>query len=310
MHPYRVIAAINERLTSQSVVVADGGDILSFARVGVRAVDYLDCGALGCLGVGVPFAIAAALQRPGERVVAIVGDGSFGFTAMEIDTAVRHNARALFVIANNEAWNIERHDQVDRYDNLVGVELPGCRYDEVARSLGAYAERVDDQDELGAALDRALAQTPRRPRRSRHPRRPFRRLPERARYRSAASRTGRMECGRARAECGDGIARRRRHPPNDAETLVLDLRASAGVAGGATSAVVEQRRERRTRSASGAPPRGGRARTYARRAACPGPGSSNASARTHDGSGAEVASRRPREARYAAIPASRSWGRV
>jgi acetolactate synthase I/II/III large subunit len=160
MHPYRLIGAINDRLTAESVVVADGGDILSFARVGIRAVDYLDCGALGCLGVGVPFAVAAALHRPQAPVVALIGDGSFGFTALEVATAVRHGARAVFVIANNEAWNIERHDQVDRYDNLVGVDLPGCRYDELARSLGAYGERVEHPDDLDAALDRALANTP------------------------------------------------------------------------------------------------------------------------------------------------------
>jgi acetolactate synthase-1/2/3 large subunit len=160
MHPYRLIGAINARLTPGSVVVADGGDILSFARVGIRPTDYLDCGALGCLGVGVPFAIAAALNRPDQPVFAVVGDGSFGFTAMEIDTAVRHGARAVFVVADNEAWNIERHDQNDRYGNLVGVDLPGCRYDELARSLGAYGERVEHPDELDAALDRALANAP------------------------------------------------------------------------------------------------------------------------------------------------------
>jgi acetolactate synthase-1/2/3 large subunit len=160
MHPYRLIAAVNRRLAPDSVVVADGGDILSFARVALRPVDYLDCGALGCLGVGVPFAVSAALQRPRSTIVAIIGDGSFGFTAMEIDTAVRHGANAVFVIANNEAWNIERHDQADRYGNVVGVDLPGCRYDELARSLGAYGERVEDPAGLDGALERALSNTP------------------------------------------------------------------------------------------------------------------------------------------------------
>lgn len=161
MHPYRLIKAVNDRLSWNSVVVADGGDILSFARVGVRVVDYLDCGALGCLGVGVPFATAAALVRPDTPAFALIGDGSFGFTAMEIDTAVRQRANAVFVIANNEAWNIERHDQIDRYGrNLIGVDLPGCRYDELARSLGAYGERVEKAADLDAALDRALSNTP------------------------------------------------------------------------------------------------------------------------------------------------------
>jgi acetolactate synthase-1/2/3 large subunit len=161
MSPNFLIGAVNDILTEHSVAIADGGDILSFARVGLKPVDYLDCGALGCLGVGVPFGIAAALERPDVPVVAIIGDGSFGFTAMEIDTAVRHRARAVFVVANNDAWNIERHDQVDRYDNnLVGVDLPGCRYDLLAVSLGAYGERVEDPDELPSALTRALSNAP------------------------------------------------------------------------------------------------------------------------------------------------------
>lgn len=161
MHPYQLIGALNDHLTDDSVVVADGGDILSFARVGVRAVDYLDCGALGCLGVGVPFAVAAALQRPEATTFALIGDGSLGFTAMEIDTAVRHRANVVFLVANNEGWNIERHDQLDRYEGrLIGVSLPGCRYDELARSLGAHAERVEKAADLDAAIGRALDNTP------------------------------------------------------------------------------------------------------------------------------------------------------
>ncbi|TFV54618.1 thiamine pyrophosphate-binding protein [Mycobacterium sp. PS03-16] len=161
MSPNFVVGAVNDLLTDRAVAVADGGDILSFARVGLRPVDYLDCGALGCLGVGVPFAIAAALHRPDEPVIAVIGDGSFGFTAMEIDTAVRRGARAVFVVVNNEAWNIERHDQVDRFDNnLVGVDLPGCRYDLLARALGAHGERVEDAGELADALKRALDNAP------------------------------------------------------------------------------------------------------------------------------------------------------
>jgi acetolactate synthase-1/2/3 large subunit len=161
MTPNFVVGAVNDLLTERSVAIADGGDILSFARVGLKPVDYLDCGALGCLGVGVPFAVAAALQRPDEPVIAVIGDGSFGFTALEVNTAVRHGAKAVFVVVNNEAWNIERHDQVDRFDNnLVGVDLPGCRYDLLGRSLGAHGERVEDAGDLADALKRAVENAP------------------------------------------------------------------------------------------------------------------------------------------------------
>ena len=98
----------------------------------------------------------AGEEVPVGNVIAVIGDGSFGFTALEVDTAVRHGAKAVFVVVNNEAWNIERHDQIDRFDNVVGVELPGCRYDLLGRSLGAHGERVEDPDKLEAAIAAAL----------------------------------------------------------------------------------------------------------------------------------------------------------
>jgi acetolactate synthase-1/2/3 large subunit len=153
MHPYRLLHEVSRFLDPDAAVVADGGDILSFARVALSARTYLDCGALGCLGVGVPFANAAALLAPGRQVVAVIGDGAFGFTAMEIDTAVRHALAPVYVIANNQAWNIEKTDQLQRFGGrAVGVDLPGCRYDRLAESLGAAGRRVTDADELPEAL--------------------------------------------------------------------------------------------------------------------------------------------------------------
>ncbi len=157
MHPYRLIDALNQVIEDDAIVVVDGGDILSFARVGLKTPTYLDPGPLGCLGVGVPFAVAAALACPERQVVALTGDGSLGFTAMELDSAARHGARIVVVVANNDAWNIERHDQLQRYDgNLVGVDLPDCRYGDLAASLGAHGERVETLDALPDAINRAF----------------------------------------------------------------------------------------------------------------------------------------------------------
>jgi acetolactate synthase-1/2/3 large subunit len=80
---------------------------------------------------------------------------------MEVETAVRCGARALFVVANNDAWNIERQDQVANYpDQELGAELSPCRYDVLARALGAYGERVERVEDLADALDRGLANLP------------------------------------------------------------------------------------------------------------------------------------------------------
>lgn len=161
MHPYRLIAALNQVIDDDAIVIADGGDILSFARVGLKTPTYLDPGPLGCLGVAVPFAVAAALAFPRRQVIALTGDGSLGFTAMELDSAARHGARIVVVVANNDAWNIERHDQLQRYDgNLVGVDLPDCRYGDLASSLGVHGERVEDLESLAGAIQRAFHHAP------------------------------------------------------------------------------------------------------------------------------------------------------
>ena len=161
MHPNRIFAALRGLLSDDAIGIADGGDILSFARLGLATPTYLDAGAFGCLGVGVPFANAAALAFPGRQVVAVCGDGAFGLHAMEIDTAARHGCRTVFVIANNAAWNIERVDQERNYGGRVsGTTLGDSDYAAMARAFDLAAERVTDAAALPAALARAFDRAP------------------------------------------------------------------------------------------------------------------------------------------------------
>jgi acetolactate synthase-1/2/3 large subunit len=157
MHPNRLLAALREALPADAVVVADGGDFLSFARVGLPASTYLDPGSLGCIGVGTPFGVAAALACPGRLVLVATGDGSFGFNAMEIDTAVRHRAPVLVVVANNGSWAIEVRDQQETHGKVVGTRLQFADHAAMARAFGAHGERVERAEDLPAALQRARA---------------------------------------------------------------------------------------------------------------------------------------------------------
>jgi len=91
----------------------------------------------------------------------VTGDGAFGINAMEIDTAVRHGARAVFIVSNNAAWNIERYDQQENYGGrVVGTTLRHSDYAGMAKALGAYGERVEEPAALAAALRRALENAP------------------------------------------------------------------------------------------------------------------------------------------------------
>ena len=160
MHPNLLLAALQARLPPDAIVVADGGDFLSFARVGLTSATYLDPGSFGCIGVGVPFGIAASLAFPDRTVVVATGDGSFGFNAIELDTAVRQKAKTVFVVANNGAWQIEVHDQTESYGRVVGTRLQFADHAALARAFGMYAERVEKAEDLPAALERAFAHRP------------------------------------------------------------------------------------------------------------------------------------------------------
>ncbi len=160
IHPNRVLGELQKQLEPDAIVIADGGDFLSFARVGLPASTYLDPGSLGCIGVGTPFGIAASLAFPERQVVVATGDGAFGFNAMEIDTAVRHHAPLLIVVANNGAWQIEVHDQTDTHGKVVGTRLQYSDHAAMARAFGMHAERVEKSEDLPGAIQRALAHRP------------------------------------------------------------------------------------------------------------------------------------------------------
>jgi acetolactate synthase-1/2/3 large subunit len=160
IHPNRLLAALQDRIGENAIAVADGGDFLSFARVGLSTRRWLDPGPLGCIGVGTAFGIAASLACPDQVVYVATGDGAFGFNAMEIDTAVRHRAPVLIVVANNGAWQIEVHDQQQSFGKVVGTRLQFADHAAMARAFGLHAERVERVEDLDAAIGRALARRP------------------------------------------------------------------------------------------------------------------------------------------------------
>ena len=159
--PNYIFNCISNLIQNNYVGIADGGDILSFARVGLNSKYYLDSGVFGCLGIGVPYAIAAAEVYKDLPVICVTGDGSFGFNAMELDTAVRNNSNICIIISNNAGWNIETHDQRLNYGNRVyGTSLRHTNYAKMAEGLGAFGIRVEKPEDLEKSISEALKNTP------------------------------------------------------------------------------------------------------------------------------------------------------
>ncbi|MCP5027958.1 MAG: acetolactate synthase [Actinomycetia bacterium] len=160
--PLRLCHEIAEFVADDMIVIGDGGDIVAQAAKVLRVPPngtWMDPGPLGTLGVGMPFALAAQLAHPDQRVLIIYGDGSFGLNGFEFDTAVRFDLPIVGVIGNDAAWGQMMRPQAMVYgqERLVATELNYTRYDKVVEALGGHGEHVTEPDEIRPALDRALA---------------------------------------------------------------------------------------------------------------------------------------------------------
>jgi acetolactate synthase-1/2/3 large subunit len=161
LHPVEVGRAVQQVLDGarDAVLVADGGEFGQWAQACTSAPTRLINGPGGSIGSAIPFALAARIARPGATVVAMLGDGTFGFHLAEFDTAARMQLPFLAVIGNDACWNAEHQIQLRTYgaDRAHGCELLPARYDEAAVALGAHGEHVSRAAELAPALERALA---------------------------------------------------------------------------------------------------------------------------------------------------------
>jgi acetolactate synthase-1/2/3 large subunit len=159
--PSRIYGELRRRLERDAVVICDGGDFASYAGKFIEVFEpggWLDTGPYGCLGNGLGYAIAARVVRPSSQVVLLLGDGAAGFSLMDVDSLVRHGLPVVMVVGNNGMWGLEKHPMQAIYGWDMACDLqPGCRYDEVVRSLGGGGELVTSPSEIGPALDRAFA---------------------------------------------------------------------------------------------------------------------------------------------------------
>jgi acetolactate synthase-1/2/3 large subunit len=161
LHPVEVGRAA-QRLVERSpdaVLVVDGGEFGQWAQACVSAPTRIINGVGGSIGSGIPFALAARIARPGAPVVALLGDGTFGFHMAEFDTAAREHLPFVAIVGNDACWNAEHQIQLRAYgrDRAHGCELLPARYEQAVAALGGHGEHVTRAADLAAALGRAAA---------------------------------------------------------------------------------------------------------------------------------------------------------
>ncbi len=161
IHPLRLGYEINEFLTDNTRFIGDGGDVVTAAGGIVWPKGpglWMDPGPLGTLGVGVSFAMASKLAEPGKDVVCLFGDGTFGMTGWDIQTANRFGLPFVGVIGNNSYMNQIRAGQIMKYGKEkgdVGNYLGDVDFEKFAQMFGGYGEAVRDPKQIRPALERA-----------------------------------------------------------------------------------------------------------------------------------------------------------
>jgi acetolactate synthase-1/2/3 large subunit len=172
LHPAHIAAACGEVFPPGSVLVADGGNAAVWAMFYHHATvpnRILSTFKFGMLGAGMAQAIGAAVARPGEPVCCIIGDGAFGFHPQEVETAVRTRSRVIYIVLADRQWGMVKMNQqfmlrpfktllFKKLDpgETIKADLGEIAFDQLARSMGAFGERVSDPTALRAALQRAL----------------------------------------------------------------------------------------------------------------------------------------------------------
>ncbi len=163
IHPAKVAKVVSDFLGEDGIAVVDGGDCQSWTDTTFEVNNpghYVKGGPLGCMGVGIPFALGTKAANPDKKVALITGDGAVAMNFMEIETAVKHKLPFVVVVCNDSAWGMTKHQIEITYPKVKktqGVELGFVEFDKIAKAMGGNGETVTEINKLEPALKRAFS---------------------------------------------------------------------------------------------------------------------------------------------------------
>ena len=108
------------------------------------------------LGVGLPWAIAACLVRPREKVISISGDGGFLFSAMELETAVRLKCNLVHMVWIDGSYDMVRFQEMAKYGRASGVDFGPVDVVQFAEAFGAKGLMIETPDQISSTIKKAL----------------------------------------------------------------------------------------------------------------------------------------------------------
>lgn len=157
--PQKLMATLDESVASDAIMVVDTGDhTIWFNRVfRAEQQQVLYSGNWRTMGFGLPAAISAKLAHPEKQVVAIIGDGCFTMTMMELSTAVLYRVPIVIIVVHNQSFAMEKNKMIKEGIQPTAVNLVNPNFAALAESFGVKGIRVEQESELLPALLKAYA---------------------------------------------------------------------------------------------------------------------------------------------------------
>jgi len=160
LHPRQVLRELEKAMPKDVMVSTDIGNINSVANSYLRFErprSFFAPMSFGNCGYALPTIIGAKAAAPDRPAIAYAGDGAWAMSMVEIMTAVRHDIPVTAVVFHNRQWGAEKKNQVDFYNRrFVAGELDSPSFAGIAKSMGAEGIVVDQLDQVGPALKKAI----------------------------------------------------------------------------------------------------------------------------------------------------------
>ena len=159
MNYYRALRDIRDAIPSDALIVSEGANTMDIGRTVLPNFEprtRLDAGTFGTMGVGMGFAIAAAVTNPGRRVVAVEGDSAFGFSGMEVEVACRHKLPITFIVLNNGGIGGGLTELREGRALPPSILDGKYHYERVIEAFGGTGYYVERPEELEPALQAAM----------------------------------------------------------------------------------------------------------------------------------------------------------
>ena len=160
IHPIRLVHELQTLLSDDMTLCLDMGSFhiwLARYLYSFRARQILMTNGQQTLGVGLPWAIAASLVRPSEKVISVSGDGGFLFSAMELETAVRLKSNLVHLVWIDGFYDMVGIQEMAKYGRLSGVKLGPVDVVRFAEAFGAKGLKIERPEEISSTLKKALA---------------------------------------------------------------------------------------------------------------------------------------------------------